>query len=110
MTGGPQDGGPCERIGELYDRFAARLYRYALMVLADRAAAADAVHQVFLGMLRQAGEIGSDERYLRRAIRNECFSMLRRRRREPYGGDALLLEAACASDQPVKNAWRSSRH
>ena len=33
-----------ERVGRLYDRRAVRLYRYAVMILADREAAADAVH------------------------------------------------------------------
>ena len=38
---------PREWLGALYDRRAAGLYRYAVMILADTEAAADAVQQVF---------------------------------------------------------------
>jgi RNA polymerase sigma-70 factor (ECF subfamily) len=84
---------PGDRVGRLYDQFAPSLYRYALMILADHGAAADAVQQVFVGMLRARSAIDSDERYLRRAVRNECYSALRRRRRKPEQSDAPLLEA-----------------
>jgi DNA-directed RNA polymerase specialized sigma24 family protein len=70
------------RIGRLYDRFADGLYRYALMVLADPSAAADVIHDVFVGVLRQRANLGDPEHYLRRAVRNECYSVLRRRRRD----------------------------
>ena len=83
MTDRPRGGNPGDRIGELYDRFAAGLYRYALMILADPAAAGDAVQQVFVALLRLDRSIESDERYLRRAVRNECYSTLRRRQRDP---------------------------
>lgn len=89
------DSSPADRIGRLYDRHAAGLYRHALMILAEPAAAADAVQQVFLAVLRTGGDdVASAEHYLRRAVRNECFSMLRRRRRSPVTAvDAPLLEA-----------------
>jgi RNA polymerase sigma-70 factor (ECF subfamily) len=83
-----------DRVGRLYDRFAPSLYRYAVMILADPAAAADAVQQVFVGMLRARSAVDSDEHYLRRAVRNECYSSLRRRRRKPEQSDAPLLQAA----------------
>ena len=90
----PADGATADRIGRLYDRFAGPLYRYALMILADPEAAADAVHQVFLSVLGGAGAVMDDEeRYLRRAVRNACYSALRGRRREIVSGDAPLLEA-----------------
>jgi RNA polymerase sigma-70 factor (ECF subfamily) len=97
MTAPPPGDGPADWIGVLYDQYADGLYRYAVMILADSAAASDAVHQVFLGIARKAaGHIRSDERYLRRAVRNECYSALRRRRREIGTGDGLLLETAAA--------------
>jgi len=99
MTGTPQRGDPGERVGVLYDRYADSLYRYALMILADPAAAADAVQQVFVGLLRRQGaELDSDERYLRRAVRNECFSALRRRQREPTHANSVPLESAAGHD------------
>ena len=69
-------------VGRLYDQHGASLYRYALMLLADPAAAADAVQQVFTALLRPAATIAFDNEahYLRRAVRNECFSTRRRQR------------------------------
>jgi RNA polymerase sigma-70 factor (ECF subfamily) len=100
MTRPPRDDSPGERIGRLYDRFAAPLYRYAVVILADRAAAADAVQQVFVTLLRGRGaERRSDAMYLRRAVRNECYSMLRRRRRDLLSpADSPILEAVAAED------------
>ncbi len=92
---------PDEWIGQLYDRYGAALYRYAVMVLADPAAAADAVQSVFVGLLRRRAAAGIRRRYLRRAVRNECFSALRRRRRDVLATGAPMLEAAeAARDRP----------
>jgi RNA polymerase sigma-70 factor (ECF subfamily) len=78
-------------VGRLYDAHGAALYRYALMLLADHAAAEDAVQQVFAAVLRQRGAIDNETHYLRRAIRNECYSTLRLRR-DRAGADRPLLE------------------
>lgn len=91
MTDRSRGEDPGDRIGRLYDQFATGLYRYALMVLADPSGAADVVQQVFVSLLRLAPDIECDERYLRRAVRNECYSSLRRRRRAG-AEDAQLLE------------------
>ena len=88
MTPGPEDH--AAQIGLAYDRYATGLYRYAVMMLGDRAAAADAVQQVFAAWLRQTHAIDEDERYLRRAVRNECYSALRRRQREPLSTAPFL--------------------
>ena len=97
MTRPPSD----EWIGELYDRYGAALYRYAAMVLADPAAAADVVQTVFVSLLRRRAPPEFDERYLRRAVRNECFSTLRRRRRDLLESAGPLLDAlAGTSDRP----------
>jgi RNA polymerase sigma-70 factor (ECF subfamily) len=90
----PED--PRTRVGRLYDAHGASLYRYAVMLLADASAAEDAVQQVFVALLRPsaAGRIEDDAHYLRRAVRNECYSLLRKRR--SHGGEdgqAPLLEA-----------------
>ena len=42
-----------EWIGQVYDRYGAALYRYAVMVLADPAGAADVVQTVFVALLRR---------------------------------------------------------
>ena len=100
MTRPPSDDSPGERIARLYDRFAAPLYRYAVVILADPAGAADAVQQVFVTLLRGRGaERRSDATYLRRAVRNECYSMLRRRRRDLLSQvDSPILEAVAAEE------------
>ena len=82
------------------------------MLLADPAAAEDAVQQVFTSVLRSgaSARLEADERYLRRAIRNECYSMLRRRRiRDPIQvePDALLEQIASADSKPDERLARS---
>lgn len=100
---GPSTGplSPRESLADAYARYAGSLYRYALMVLADHAAAEDAVHQAFTkmaGMGTRLDGIQAVEGYLRTAVRHECWSLIRRRRRHPPGLDEspgpALLEAA----------------
>lgn len=84
---------------ELYERYGSALHRYALMILANRQDAEDAVQQVFATLLRRRRlELGSPEAYLRTAVRNECFSVLRRRR-DGTTSD-LQLEPVGAADRP----------
>jgi len=87
-------------VGRLYDQHGAALYRYALMLLADRALAEDAVQQVFASLLgsRIATAIESDLGYLRSSVRNACYSMLRRHVTRAEAGDgAPLLEMVPAA-------------
>jgi RNA polymerase sigma-70 factor (ECF subfamily) len=97
---GGADESSSEWIGALYDRHAAGLYRYALMLLADPGAAEDAVHQVFTRLVHGRHDRPDVEaNYLRRAVRNECYSMLRVRRRRKQAADSHeILEAMTASD------------
>jgi RNA polymerase sigma-70 factor (ECF subfamily) len=85
------------RAGRLYDELGVSLYRYAVMLLADAGAAEDAVQQVFAALLRHSGTIENEAHYLRRAVRNECYSMLRgrvRHGREATGRPVLEPVAA----------------
>jgi RNA polymerase sigma-70 factor (ECF subfamily) len=102
MTRRPAHDAAADRIGGLYDRFAGGLYRYALMILADPAGAADAVQQVFVSLLAGGSTIDHDERYLRRAVRNACYSALRQRRPNVVsaGGTPLLEAIAADPDRP----------
>jgi RNA polymerase sigma-70 factor (ECF subfamily) len=69
-----------DEVAQLYDRFGAALYRYALMILGRHEAAEDVVHQVFLAVIRGGtARLTQPEHYLRRAVRNACYSMLRTR-------------------------------
>lgn len=95
MTGRPA-GDVRSLVGRLYDSHGASLYRYALMLLADPAAAEDAVQQVFASLLRQGNSVALDNEvhYLRRAVRNECYSHHRRPRLAQFDEtSAALLEA-----------------
>src|SRR5262249_25241263 len=99
----PPDPGSSEWIGQAYDAHAPALYRYALMLLRDPAAAADAVQQVFVALMRRHRAIDAIDRYLRRAVRNECVSAMRRQSRAPV--ETLPLEAVDPSaDDPVERA------
>ncbi len=102
MTEGPigARGLAPDWLAGVYDAHGPGLFRYALMILADHAAAEDVVQQVFARLARRpaaAPPIDAEARYLRRAVRHECFSRLRARRREAtYRVDARrpLIEAA----------------
>jgi RNA polymerase sigma-70 factor (ECF subfamily) len=87
--------------GRLYDRFAAGLYRHALMILANREEAADAVQQVFAAILRRGRrDFDCDEAYLQRAVRNESYTILRKRQRDmTRAGEASLLEGVAAGEE-----------
>lgn len=96
-----RDDGINASAAELYELYGPAMHRYALMILANRQDAEDAVQQVFATLLRQrARRLESPEAYLRIAVRNECFSALRRRR------DAVttepLLEPVDAMDRPAE--------
>ena len=81
----PSPDSPREQLAAVYDQYAAGLYRYGLMILADTAAAEDAVQQAFLKLAARGeriSEIASRNGYLRTAVRNECYRILRRRNRD----------------------------
>lgn len=69
-------GRPAE-VARLYDQYGPALYRYALMLLGRHDAAEDVLQQVFLALIRGAPELDEPERYLKRAVRNTCYSRLR---------------------------------
>ena len=102
--GGRSPDGQTAYVGRLYDRHGAALYRYALMLLTDGAAAEDAVQQVFTALLGPGADaqVECDEAYLRRAVRNACYSQLRRRvvRAEIRDAAPLLEQLAGAAVRP----------
>lgn len=81
-------------VGRLYDSYGVSLYRYAVMLLADPAAAEDAVHQVFAALLKRRADLHleNEAHYLRRAVRNECYSFRRRPRTVSSQSELALLE------------------
>jgi RNA polymerase sigma-70 factor (ECF subfamily) len=86
---------PETEAARLYDTFGASLFRYALMILANREAAEDVIQQVFLVLLDgRAGRIEDEERFLRRSVRNACYSAIRHQKiRMGPPADESLLEA-----------------
>jgi RNA polymerase sigma-70 factor (ECF subfamily) len=85
-----------DALAKLYEEYGARLYRYALLLLADRAAAEDVLQDAFVRlarvMRRQSG-VEVSFPYLATIVRNECYSALRKRRRRAED-PAPLLERA----------------
>ena len=76
--------GPAEPLADWYDEHGPRLYRYALLLLANREAAEDAVHEAFVHLgaalaRRHPPEVSFG--YFAVIVRNECYSALRRRKR-----------------------------
>ena len=88
-----------ETIAALYTAHGARLYRYAVILLADHAAAEDAVHDTFVQLaraLRRSPDAHVSFGYLAVTLRNTCYSALRRRARGRVrvGDDEPLIERA----------------
>src|SRR5688572_13419443 len=107
---------PETEAARLYDTFGASLFRYALMILANREAAEDVIQQVFLALLdRRAGRLEDEERFLRRSVRNACYSAIRHQKvRMGPPVDESLLEAAgqgpaISEDDLVRLTSRPSR-
>jgi RNA polymerase sigma-70 factor (ECF subfamily) len=100
----PREPEQADDLGRLYDRFGPSLYRYALMILADRAGAEDAVHEVFVRLARRPPRhVESTDAFLRVAVRNECYSQLRRTRARPSRDDDMtLIEAASNEAHPAE--------
>jgi RNA polymerase sigma-70 factor, ECF subfamily len=95
---------PKHEVARLYDSFGASLYRYALMILADREAAEDVIQQVFVALLdRGVRRIRDEERYLRQAVRNACYSALRHKKVRISAGltaiDEVLLETVATAGE-----------
>jgi RNA polymerase sigma-70 factor (ECF subfamily) len=86
-----------QTIAELYSAYGPRLYRYAVLILADRAAAQDAIQDSFLQVARvlkgKPDELVSFA-YLATTVRNTCYSVLRRRRRRAESGEPLIERAS----------------
>ena len=71
-------------VEKAYDKYADGLYKYALMILADQGAAEDAIHQVFFKMMKMGNsilQIESHDVYLRKAVRNECYDIIKKQER-----------------------------
>ena len=95
----PEDRQMFERV---YLEFRQEMFRYAVSILKDEGGAEDAVHEVFLGVvkngverLRDVERRGKLRVYLTAAVRNQCFTILRKRGRE------LPLEPEAGGEEAV---------
>lgn len=92
-------------IASAYRDHAAALYRYAIMLAADATVAEDAIQQVFVKLAgrKTLPSLGVAERsYLRIAVRNECYRILNRRRRDPAdldGSDIIAPVDSAPADR-----------
>jgi RNA polymerase sigma-70 factor, ECF subfamily len=88
------------QLAELYDQYGPRLYRYALLLLADVDAAEDVMQDAFYQLaraIRRQPDVATVA-YLTTIVRNECYTRLRKRRRERSAPLPLLeLVSADAS-------------
>ncbi len=86
----------------IYDREGARLFGVALAILRDRAAAADAVQDAFLGLWQRAGQFdparGDPRAWIVAFVRHAALSAARARGRELPTDDPALGDAAVAPD------------
>ena len=96
-------GNGTEGLADVYDRLAPTLFRYALILMADRHEAEDVIQQVFAVLVRRGlGGLDSVDRYLRVSVRNACYTALGRRngRAAQHDPAALLERVVAASDRP----------
>ncbi|MEO8484541.1 MAG: sigma-70 family RNA polymerase sigma factor [Acidobacteriota bacterium] len=99
----PEDDRLAE-IGRLYDRLAPSLFRYAVMILASSDEAEDVVHRVFTRLIaRDLRAISEIDGYARRAVRNECFNVVRGRRHTSDADIEPLLEVVAAVDAALED-------
>ncbi|HKQ57071.1 MAG TPA: sigma-70 family RNA polymerase sigma factor [Candidatus Eisenbacteria bacterium] len=87
---------------ELYRNYRTRLHQYALSLLRSPTEAEDVIHDVFVGLAKQAGAGHAPRQisaYLYASVRNRCVDLIRRRREVPLDEAELDLMVAPPGDQ-----------
>jgi len=95
----------------LFDRHHARVYEQCRRLLDDPELAADAAQDIFLGLLAKTQNYESRRHFaswLYIVVRNHCFNVLRRRRKEARGDeeDLWMMQLVDDSD-PQREAQRA---
>ena len=101
---GDQPDAAAEAVTWLYKAHVLSLTRLAHVMLGDRAAAEDVVHDAFCGLYlhwHQLADTGKALGYVRSSVLNGCRSVMRRRR--PMGSDSEPPPAASAESTVM--AW-----
>jgi RNA polymerase sigma-70 factor (ECF subfamily) len=86
-------------LAQAYDAHAPGLFRYALMLVANSPSAEDAVAITFLklaGMGQRLLKIQHMDRYLRLAVRNECYTLMSRHKADKTASDQQAILQAIA--------------
>ena len=93
-------------VARVYTERGPRLYRYALMILADRGDAEDVLQQVFAAVLskRRLPPIDDEAAYFRASVRNAAYSLLRQRRTVRAAAVEAILEPAAPGCSAVEQA------
>lgn len=76
---------PAGKIEKSYEKYGSELYKFAVILLADVEAAEDVVQQVFTKILKlgkKVLEIDDLNSYLRKAVRNQCYEVIKKKSRQ----------------------------
>jgi RNA polymerase sigma-70 factor, ECF subfamily len=87
---------------DLYQKYRARLHQYALSLIRSRMEAEDVVHDVFIGLAKQAsgGRMPRElPAYLYVSVRNRCVDRMRRKPELPLADVDLDLIVAPPGDE-----------
>jgi len=110
----PED--PSLAVTALYDEHALSLIRVAHIMLGNRAAAEDVVHDAFCGLYRRWGHLADKGKalgYVRSSVINGCRTALRRSRLQDritiYQPAAVSAEAAALSSEERREVVRALR-
>ena len=94
--------GDAQAFAGLYERYRTRLRQYALSLLRSATEAEDVVHEVFIGLAKQAGAGNAPEevaRYLYASVRHRSVDRLRKSRERPLTDADLELFVAPPGDE-----------
>lgn len=89
-------------VAELYRRYGPMVLRRCRRLLRDEEKAVDAMHDVFVEILRREDALtaGAPSSFLYRAATNVCLNKLRGARRRPEDADDALLMSIADSGEP----------
>ncbi|MGH9458954.1 MAG: RNA polymerase sigma factor [Thermoanaerobaculia bacterium] len=92
--------------GEIFDRYSARIYNFALRFLKNAEAAEDATQEVFVKMIRYAKQFHGDAKlstWLFSIAANHCRDHLRKADNRAKESEETLLTLAAGDDAPDRN-------
>ena len=92
---------------EIYDRYSSRIYNFAFRFLKNAEAAEDAMQEVFVKMIRHAGQFQGDAKlstWLFSITANWCRDYLRKADNKPKESEEVLISLPSSSEHsPERN-------